>query len=534
MSNNRLFTQVLVIGSGIAGCTAALTLADLGKEVLLINSGDSLDTGNTAYAQGGIVHKPSPVEDTAREARMLEKDILTAGWKINSVKAVRHLAKHGPDCVQEILIDRVGVPFARKSDCEWDVRLEGGHSAGRILHCADYSGRAIMDHLIAAVQKSKNIKVLNNRTAVDLITTHHPAAPFEFKYTLNNRCLGAYVFNESTRQVDTYFAENTVLATGGVGQIYLHSTNTMAAIGSGLAMAHRAGARIVNAEYVQFHPTALFHRAERRFLITEAMRGEGARLINAEGETFMDRYDPRADLAPRDIVARSILEEMLLTGEDRVWLDCGNYVKNLPEEFPTIYRQCLELGIDIRKDPIPVVPAAHYFCGGVLVDLNGQSTIERLHCVGECSCTGVHGANRLASTSLLEGLLWGYGAGHDISRTLDRRKPTQRRVLDSVADWESPGEVHNEDPALIAQDWARIRHTMWNYVGISRSGDRLQRAFEDLRNLNRHLIDFYNKTPLSKPLIDLFHGSQAAYIITMSALRNKRSIGCHYRVDAKK
>ncbi len=527
MSTYRHITPVLIIGSGIAGCTTALTLADHGVECTLITTGDKLDGGNSALAQGGIVYKAA-----SGDPKMLEKDILVAGHSRNYRTAVRFLANNGPEAVHDILVDRLGIPFAKAEDdseCEWDLTREGGHGVPRILHCADYTGRAIMDGLVEAVAHHPNITILPNRTAVDLLTSHHHVCGQEFRYQLNNQCVGAYVFNEQLRHVETMLAQFTVLATGGVGQVYLHTTNSASSIGSGLSMAYRAGARIHNAEYVQFHPTALYHRSDRRFLITEAMRGEGARLVDAEGEPFMQRYDARSDLAPRDIVARAIVEEMLKKGEDCVYLDTSRMHHDLALRFPTIFRRCLELGIDIRKDPIPVVPAAHYFCGGVLADPRARTTVERLYAVGECNCTGLHGANRLASTSLLEALLWGKSAAEDISHRMSRK--LSKRLKDTVPDWQPMGEEHNDDPALIAQDWARIRHTMWNYVGITRTKSRLSRAVEDMSDLLRNVHDFYKRTPLSKRLIDLFHGGQAAYVITHAAWRNKDSVGCHYRVD---
>jgi L-aspartate oxidase len=294
-------------------------------------------------------------------------------------------------------------------------------------------------------------------------------------------------------------------------------------------MAHRAGVRLDNLEYVQFHPTSLYHRSGQRFLITEALRGEGARLVNARGRAFVGDYDARGDLAPRDIVSRAIAEEVLRSGDDCVYLDLSGVNLDIQARFPTIYAHCLELGLDITRSPIPVIPAAHYFCGGILADQCGRTTLERLYGVGECSCTGIHGANRLASTSLLEALLWGYSAGRSIAAR--HRSSLGKRLLDSIPDWESPGCEQNDDPALIAQDWSNIRHTMWNYVGITRTASRLKRAFEDLRDQSKHLHDFYKRTPLSKPLIDLFHGSLTAYIITQAALRNPASLGCHYRID---
>ncbi|TVM34879.1 L-aspartate oxidase [Oceanidesulfovibrio marinus] len=533
MNDARLTTQALVIGSGIAGCSAALTLADEGFEVILLSSGPALDTGNTALAQGGIVFH-GPDEDP----RLLEQDIKRAGHDYNYSRAVRFISRKGPQAVQELLVDRLDIPFARGNEpgaCEWDLRLEGGHQEHRILYCADYTGRAIMDGLMAAVEKSPNIRVLTNRSAIDLLTSHHHPTQLQFKYHLTNQCVGAYVLNEETSHVETILADFTVLATGGVGQVYLHTTNTATSTGSGLTMAYRAGAWCMNTEFVQFHPTALYHRAERRFLISEAMRGDGARLVDSQGVPFMDRYDPRADLAPRDIVTRAILDEMLHTGEPCVYLDAARFAKphsgDLKTAYPTIYKQCAKIGIDIEKDPIPVVPAAHYFVGGVLCDIHGRTTLDRLYAVGETACTGVHGANRLASTSLLEGLLWGRSAGADISRKLSAHRAVPRKLKDAIPDWNHLGDVRNEDPALVQQDWSTIRHTMWNYVGIARTTPRLARAADDMRSLYRHLLDFYKRTPLSKNLVSLFHGCHTAYIITMAAHRNKRSIGTHYRVD---
>jgi L-aspartate oxidase len=527
MSYYRIRTQALVVGSGLAGCTAALTLADNGLDVLLLTSGDTLDDGNSALAQGGIVYRGH--DDPPK---LLERDILTCGWRHNHLRAVKFLARKGPQVVKEMLIDRLHIPFNRKSTNNgFHLTKEGGHSVARILHTADQTGKTIMAGLIEAVSANPKITVLTRRTAVDLLTTQHHAGLLEYKYQLENQCLGAYVYDETAGVVETILADFTVLATGGVGRIFLHTTNSRSCIGSALAMAYRAGVRTMNLEYIQFHPTTLMHRAERRFLITEALRGEGARLVNAQGEAFMKRYDPRADLAPRDIVTRAILEEMLRTDEDCVYLDAANHIKNLREYFPNIYEKCKSIGIDITVAPIPVVPAAHYFCGGILTDVHGRSSMERLYAAGECACTGLHGANRMASTSLLECLLWGHSVGQDIGRRCAKNMGMGRKLADCIPDWVGAGHNKNEDPALIAQDWTTIRNTMWNYVGINRSTSRLMRAFEDLRDMNKHLHDFYRETPLSKPIIDLFHGCQAAYLITLAAMRNKKSLGCHYRVD---
>ncbi len=531
MQENRMKTEVLVIGAGISGCISALTAAEKGVEVILLTQGEDLFTGNTRLAQGGIVY--TGPEDSPK---ILENDIRTAGWNYNYSKALRTLTKHGPEALKHILLDKYPVPFAREEDGEYSLTREGGHAVQRILYCADHTGQSIMEVLSKAVISNHNITVCTQRTAIDILTNHHHAKSTEMRYCLSNKCLGAYVYNESINAVETILANYTVLATGGLGQIYLHTTNSTGSIGSGIAMATRAKVRVINSEMVQFHPTAFYQgarsRASRRFLISEAVRGEGAKLINCYGEAFMPRYDPRADLAPRDIVTRSIQEEMLRTGEECVYLDAANHVDhNLSKRFPTIFGRCAEAGIDMDSKPIPVVPAAHYFCGGVLVDDKGKTTLDRLYAVGECSCTGVHGANRLASTSLLEGLLWGYNAGKDIVAQAARKSSLSRKLMDSIPDWDNSSTNTNEDPALIAQDWMLIRSIMWNYVGITRSSARLSRAMYDLQNLNRDLRSFYKRTPLSRPIVDLFHGCQAALSVTAAASKNKESLGCHYRVD---
>lgn len=587
-NRNKREMQALVIGAGLAGCTAALTMADGGIKVTLITSTPDLLSGNSPLAQGGIVYK---AEDG--DPGQLEKDILVAGHYLNNHWAVRHLSRKGPQIVNKILMERVKIPFARKGDhgshvpescpatenaaatgvmgnapysaphaargsgphamrgsgpdavsdavpghvqgaqCEgeWDLAREGGHVSSRIVHCADYTGLAIMQGLIAAVKESPNITVLTRRTAIDLLTVHHHSRSKTYRYQVINKCCGAYVFNEENSEVETIFADVTMLASGGAGQIFLHSTNAQSAIGSALAMASRALVRMENLEYVQFHPTAFFDHEPRRFLITEAMRGEGAKLINAKGEHFMKRYDQREDLAPRDVVSQAIVTELLLGGEPCVFLDAANNVRhNLAERFPTIYKHCLKHGVDITKDPIPVVPAAHYFCGGILSDLCGRTSLENLYSIGECSCTGLHGANRLASTSLLEALVWGYSAAEDAIKHHAELRISQR-LIDSIPDWEYLGNEKNDDPALLAQDWNTIRSTVWNYVGIVRSKPRLRRAFEELRDLSTHVHDFYKLTRISKPLIELFHGCQAAYVLTQAAMRNPKKLGCHNMVD---
>lgn len=520
-------TNVLVIGSGIAGCVAALTLAESGLDVIMLSAGAQLDDGNTALAQGGIVYRG--VDESSED---MARDIFTAGWELNYPRAVRFLCRKGPEILRTVFLEKLVLPFAREDHGDYHLIREGGHSQPRILYSADYTGRMIMDGLLGAVRTNSNIRVMTGMTAIDLLTTHHHSTALEIRYQIANQCVGAYVLENSTGVVRRFLADYTVLATGGVGQIYLNTTNSPGSLGSGLAMAYRAGAVLRNLEYIQFHPTALFHRGPRKFLVSEAVRGEGAKLINHQGHAFMADYDPREDLAPRDIVTRAIVDEMLKTGEDFVFLDAANYIKqDLARRFPTIHQKCLERGVDMAKEPIPVVPAAHYFCGGILVDLRGRATIERLYAGGECACTGVHGANRLASTSLLEALVWSHSIGHDIAARMKRSTQLGRKLKASIPGWTLLGGRHNEDPVLISQDWVTIKNTMWNYVGIKRTTSRLRRAFDDLRDLDKRLHTFYKETQISKPLVDLFHGCLSAYIITTAAMRNTQSKGCHFRVD---
>jgi L-aspartate oxidase len=527
--SKRLYTPVLIIGAGIAGCTAALILADKGIEVTLLASGNDGKQGNSWLAQGGIIYKANK-----GDPRALEKDILRAGHRHNNYEAVKFLAENGPDVAKTILLDRLKIPFAHQAgpiplESEWWLTREGGHSAPRVLHCADHTGSSIMQGLLQTVKASPNVRFLDQRSAVDLLTSHHHTRSMTYRYQLANICCGSHVFNEETDTVETILADYTLLASGGAGQLYLHTTNSPGAVGSAISMASRAFVRLENLEYVQFHPTAFYHQDSTRFLVTEAMRGEGAILLDAAGKRFMDQYDKRGELAPRDIVSQAIVSEMLKNDHPCVYLDARGIHPNLSQRFPTIYAHCIKFGVDIANDLIPVVPAAHYFCGGILSDLAGRTTLDRLYSAGECSCTGLHGSNRLASTSLLEGLLWGYSAAEDISKRLGSGGHLQKQLRDDIVDWSPSGNEQNDDPALIAQDWSAIRNTMWNYVGIIRTQQRLYRAFNELRDLSRHLHDFYRLTPLSKPLLDLFQGCQAAYMLVQAALRNKKSLGCHQR-----
>ncbi len=514
--------QVLVLGSGVAGLAAALKAVECGAEVLLVCR--TLDPGdtNTARAQGGIVFRG--VDDSAGA---LARDILAAGSDYGLPAAAEFLSEQGPRSVEQWLIERLDVPFERRPDGSLDFALEAAHGVPRIVHAADRTGAAIEKALLAAASKHPAIRIAAGYQGVDLLTSHHQSRRAADRYALENRCVGAYLLEVASGRVCTVLADATILATGGAGALYVHTSNHSGSIGSGFAMASRAGARLLNLEFIQFHPTCLFVPGAPRFLITEALRGAGARLVNRTGEPFMKRYHPRGALAPRDVVARAIMDELHRTGAECVYLDLGGKAKELAAHFPTVAENCMRYGIDITRERIPVVPAAHYTCGGVVSDLAGRTAIPGLYAAGEVACTGVHGANRLASTSLLEGLTFGLAAGHDAAhRGQDERIPDE--LAAAIPDWEPVRGPSNEDPALIAQDWSAIRHTMWNYVGIVRTPERLERAVADLRHQLVRLTTFYRSTPVSAALVDLFHGCTAAGLIAAAAQRNPVSVGCHF------
>jgi L-aspartate oxidase len=544
---NREHFPALVIGTGIAGLTAAFTLASAGLRVLLVTKTADPKDCNTFWAQGGIIYQGEG--DTPAK---LIADIVRAGAGLSNEEAVRFLATEGPRVVEKLLLNEMHVPFSTTDEGELDLTQEGAHSVSRIIHAGDATGRAIEVSLLNRVKTEPNITLATEVTAIDLLTTQHHPTDIQVRYRLTNQCVGAYLLDNTTWEVYTIFADYTVLATGGIGQIYVHSTNTRNAIGDGVVMANRAGARIMNAEYVQFHPTALADKKANHFLISEALRGEGARLRNQKGEYFMEKYSPELkDLAPRDVVARAIVEEMTINKDEFVYLDLANFYHGhqpIAERFPNIRKACAEIGVDIERDPIPVVPAAHYFCGGILCNTSGETTLSRLYAIGETSCSGLHGANRLASTSLLEGLTWGYYAAQSICEKLlssGNVTPATRRassstpgvgavhhsMIESIPDWKTEGTHDVYDPALILQDWTTIQHTMWNYVGIVRTFERLKRAVADMRELGNRLTKFYHEATISRPIVELFHGQQMAAIVANAAIRNPVSRGAHFRRD---
>jgi len=521
MSERDIRADVLVIGCGIAGATAALEAAKAGLRVVVITKELRAEESNTYYAQGGIV---SFAPDDQPE--LLKRDILEAGDSVGDPAAVDVLVADGPRLVRETLIEKLKIPFTRSSPEALDYALEGGHSRRRILHVEDATGRTIEDRFLRALRKHPRVTLLVGRTAVDLLTVpHHSKNPVA--YYREPRAIGAYVLDNASGKVSRIFAPFTVLATGGCGAVFLHTCNPPGADGSGYAMALRAGARIGNMEYIQFHPTVFMRAGGDGFLISEAVRGEGARLKTRDGRTFMEKYSPQRDLAPRDEVTRAIYEEMIVTNSDYVLLDLASYAKTetIRKRFPTILRTCLEDGVDITRAPIPVVPAAHYCCGGVLADAWGRTSLAGLTAVGEVACTGVHGANRLASTSLLEGLVWGTRAARDIAGRFDDSRPYK---ASEIHRWYHPKEEETVDPALVNQDWLTIRSTMWNYAGVIRTRKRLDRAKADLEYLSHRIEKFYQAAHIEPALVGLRHGILVALMITRAALANPVSRGAHF------
>jgi L-aspartate oxidase len=517
--------DTLIIGCGIAGAAAALRLSqDRQRHITIITRAPDPLESNSSYAQGGIVTR-----GTDDSAELLIEDIINAGDGLTWRPAAEQLAEEGPQVVRELLIERAQVPFDHDEWGKLLYGLEAAHSRRRILHVGDATGTAIMKALMPVVLAQPNITVLSDHTAVDLITFPHHAVDAMAVYGAQ-ACHGAYVLDNRTGEVTPILAAQTILATGGLGQIYSYTSNPNGSRGDGLAMAHRAGARTANLEFVQFHPTTLHMPGVNKLLISEAVRGEGGILLTPDGEPFMARYAPEwKDLAPRDEVARAIYWEMLHNGYPYVLLDIASKMPaaELTQRFPQIYAGCLKLGIDITRQPIPVQPGAHYFCGGVLVNLDGQTSIPNLYAIGEVSCTGLHGANRLASTSLLEGLVWGDRAARHIQQA-GVRKP----IADSaVPAWDTSGLLYDTDPALMQGDMTTIRTLNWHYVGLVRSRYLLGRAINELRHLSQNIEDFYRKTRLTDQLIGLRNSAQVSLLIAQSAIRNRKSQGCHYRED---
>ena len=512
----------IIIGSGVAGLSFALKAAEHGS-VAIVTKRASADS-STAWAQGGVACVWSS-EDTFE---LHVQDTLEAGAGLCDEAAVRAIVADGPARIRELI--GLGVHFDEENTLdgegghELDLGKEGGHSRRRILHARDTTGREIERALLAAVAAHGNITVLQHHMAIDLITSA------KLGFATENRCLGVYVLNEDTGEVETFRTLRMVLATGGCGKVYLYTTNPSIATGDGVAMAWRAGATVANMEFIQFHPTCLFHPEARSFLVTEAVRGEGGILKSAKGEAFMDKYHPLASLAPRDIVARAIDAEMKRTGEKCVYLDITHQPPEfVRERFPNIYQTCLQYGIDITKQPIPVVPAAHYQCGGVRTDLDGATNIAGLYAIGEVACTGLHGANRLASNSLLEGLVSAHRAGE---RALSA-EPFKGKTFEAyeLPEWKSGNVQDIDELVVVYHNWDEIRRLMWDYVGIVRTDKRLQRAATRLRNLQAEIQEFYWNFKITTDLLELRNLVTTAALIVDSALTRKESRGLHYTLD---
>ena len=513
---NQTKTDILIIGVGLAGMTAAITAAKSGKKITMLTKTQSLVSGNTPWAQGGVVYQG--LNDSSDK---LKQDILKAGDGHCWEDAVNHLCKYGPRLVKEILIDTLKTPFDVNSEDRTLKRVaEGAHSDARVIYNQDKTGASIHKAAINYLEQLDNVTILTDHTAIDLLTFSHHSTESTDIYK-KPACFGAMVLNNKTNEVIPILSSKTILATGGLGQLFLHTTNPKEATGDGIAMAWRAGARCFNLHYIQFHPTSLYHPSGR-FLISEALRGEGAKLVNAQGEEFMTQYHKLGALAPRDVVSRAIHMQMIKESEDCMFLDIthkdSDWIKN---RFPTIYEHCLSKGIDITNEIIPVVPAAHYSCGGVGVNLVGKTSLKRLYAIGEISCSGLHGANRLASTSLLECLVWGYFSGKDAVEAYD-----DGDYFPPIEAWKQGDK--NVDPSHIAQEWFAIKNTMWNLAGLIRSQDKLHSAMHILRNLQSDVEKFYQNSRLDKNIIALRNGAQTALAIIASSIESRESRGTHY------
>jgi L-aspartate oxidase len=505
----------VVLGSGIAGLSFALSVADSGTVAIFTKK--SRAESNTNYAQGGI----ACVTSSEDSFEMHIQDTLTAGAGLCHEEVVRKIVQEGPERIQELI--RLGMEFTERENGkngELDLTKEGGHSKRRILHSRDVTGREIERALLGAVEAHPNIKIFEDHLAVDLITLRRMGL------SMRDRCVGVYVLNPAKQRVETVSARHILLATGGSGKVYRYTTNPPIATGDGVAMAWRAGVPVANMEFIQFHPTALFHPKLPSFLISEAVRGEGGLLVDASGHRFMEGYDPRAELAPRDIVARAIDSEMKKTGAPCVYLDIRHRGREFIEtHFPNIVQTCRSVGIDPVEEPIPVVPAAHYQCGGVVADIDGRTRLAGLWAVGEVMCTGLHGANRLASNSLLEALVVSHRAAHAVKQDTTRAAPIELPV------WRSGTANDPDELVVIYHNWREIRQLMWDYVGIVRTTKRLRRASARLKNLADEVKDYYWNHKVTADVVELRNLVLIARLIVDSALLRQESRGLHYTLD---
>ena len=512
--------DVLIIGSGIAGLVCATKLAETDLKIAIVTREKDPNISNTSWAQGGIIY-PRQSDKT------FKNDILKASSNTSNPAAIDLIFREGKKIIDELLLDKVKTNFEKDEDGNLKFTKEAAHSESRILYQGDYTGKEIQLSLLNYLKEyCSNVTFLEQHTAIDLITACHHGVSISQRYE-EQRVLGAYLFDQKSEKVKKTLSKFTILATGGVGALYLHHSNSDGARGDGHAMAKRAGASLIDMEFIQFHPTTFFDSSgHRRFLISEALRGEGGVLINSRNERFMKRYHPDQELAPRDVVARAIAQEMIETKHDCVYLDITNKSKDeLSSRFPTIFKHCLEKGINISEQLIPVVPAAHYTCGGVKVDLEGKTGLKGLYAIGEVACTGLHGANRLASTSLLEGLVFGHLAAKSLMKSVDGISVYNPAL---IRDWKEGEET--VDKALIHQDWITLKQTMWNYVGLTRTTNRLKRGQAMFTELHDEIGRFYKSCKLTDELIGLRNAVEVGWNVMSASSRNKESVGCFYRV----
>lgn len=510
----------LIIGSGIAGMSFALKVAHKGKVALICKT--ELEEANTYFAQGGVASVTNTLVDNFE--KHIEDTMIAGGW-LSDRAAVEKVVKEAPSQIKELI--SWGVDFDKNEKGEFDLHREGGHSEFRILHHKDNTGAEIQDSLIQAVKQHPNITIFEKHFAIEILTQHHLGVTVT-RQTSDIECYGAYVLDLKTGKVDTFLSKVTLMATGGVGAIYQTTTNPLVATGDGIAMVYRAKGTVKDMEFIQFHPTALYHPGDRpSFLITEAMRGYGAVLRTLDGEEFMQKYDPRLSLAPRDIVARAIDNEMKNRGDDHVYLDVTH---KDPEEtkkhFPNIYEKCLGLGIDITRDYIPVAPAAHYLCGGIKVDLDARSSINRLYAVGECACTGLHGGNRLASNSLIEAVVYADAAAKHSLKVIDNFS-----YQENIPEWNDEGTQSPEEMVLITQSVKEVGQIMSTYVGIVRSDLRLKRAWDRLDILYEETESLFKRSKASKEICELRNMINTGYLVMRQAMDRKESRGLHYTID---
>ena len=505
----KLKTDILIVGGGISGLSLAIKLSTLAKDcnILLITK-EKLEDCNTYHAQGGIACVWNENDNIEKHIR----DTLIAGDGLCDENLVRQIISKAPERIKELI--NWGVEFTRKENGEYDLGQEGGHSERRVLHVNDLTGKSVESKLIEKAKKIENIEIKEKWCAVNL-------------YAKNFKCYGAYVLDQTKQEIHNIAAKITILATGGAGKIYIYTTNPDVASGDGIAMAYRAGATIANMEFYQFHPTCLYHPYAKSFLISEALRGEGAILMDVKGSEFMEKYHPQKELAPRDIVSRAIDAELKKSGDDYVYLDIASYRDSdfIKSHFPGIYEECLKFGIDITINPIPVVPAAHYCCGGVKAGIDGTTDVKNLFVIGESSCTGFHGANRLASNSLLEGLVTGYECANTLGKLVKGLKIKEFDV------WEPGNAVPSTEVVVITQNWDEIRRFMWNYVGIVRTDKRLQRAKKRINLLLDEINQYYWDFKIEKNLVELRNLATVAKLLIVSAISRKESRGIHYNVD---